>query len=62
MDGLNEVDFRTTDRCVKNDQNRYNPVWLPNGSTIKGEVVKLIAKRIEVIQADQPAQAGEHPQ
>lgn len=62
IDGLNEVDFRTTDRCVKNDHNQYRPVWLPNGSSIKGEVIKLIAKRIEVIEGERPAQADEQPQ
>ena len=62
MDGLNEVDFRTTDRSVKNDQNRYRPVWLPNGSSIKGEVIKLIGKRIEVMESERPAQVGDQPQ
>ena len=62
MDGLNEMDFRTTDRCVKNDQNRYRPVWLPNDSSIKREVIKLMAKRIEVMEGERPAQAGDQPQ
>ena len=62
MDGLNEMDFRTTDRCVKNDQNWYRPVWLPNDSSIKREVIKLMAKRIEVMEGERPAQAGDQPQ
>ena len=62
MDGLNEVDFRTTDRCVKNNQNRYVPVWFPNGSTIKAEVIKMIAARIEIIQGAPSALAVEHAQ
>ena len=62
VDGLNEVDLRTTDRCVKNDHNQYRPVWLPNGSSIKGEVIKMIAKRIEVIEGERPAQTDEQPQ
>ncbi len=49
VDGLNEVDFRTTDRCVKNRNNRYQPVWLPDNSSIMDEVVKLIAKCVEIV-------------
>ena len=46
LDGLNEVDFRTTDKCVKNEANAYRPSWLPAGSTIRDEIVKFVAKWI----------------
>ena len=58
-DGLAEVDFCTTDRCVKNDQNRYLPVWLPDGSTIKGEVIKMISERIKITEPEQIAEPVE---
>ena len=57
LDGLDEVDYRTTDKCVKNGSNSYKPIWLPNGSTIRAEIVKFIAKRIEIgNQPQQPPQ------
>ena len=55
LDGLNEVDFRTTDKCVKNEANAYRPSWLPAGSTIRDEIVKFVAKRIPEQNVAQPA-------
>ena len=45
-DGLNEVDYRTTHRCIKNDSNEYRPVWLPDGSSIRDAIIKMIANRL----------------
>lgn len=46
MDGLNEVDYRTTHKCIKNDSNSYQPTWVSAGSSIRNEIEKFIAGRI----------------
>ena len=47
LDDLEEVDYRTTHRSIKNDSKSFRPTWLPDGSTIRDEIVKLIASRLE---------------
>ena len=42
IDGMNEVDLRTTDRCIKNDSNLYRPSWVSQGSSIREELEKYI--------------------
>ena len=59
-DGLREVDYRTTNECVKNHHNAYRPTWLPNGSTVRDEVVKFVAKRIEIAEEQMLLQTIAH--
>ena len=45
--GVTKEDFRTTDKCIKNDTNSYHPTWLQPGETIYAAVINLFAKRIQ---------------
>ena len=45
-DGLNEVDYRTTDRCIKSDSNTYRPPWLSDGTSVRDAIIKIIADRL----------------
>ena len=47
QNGMAAVDYRTTDRCVKNEFNSYRPKWLQENQTIEQAVMIWISKYFE---------------
>ena len=43
--------------CIKNNSNSFRPTWLSDGSTIRDEIVKMIASRIASDPQPQPLPA-----
>ena len=44
--GIAKEDFRTTHACVKNETNRYRPVWLQPGETIYSVIIDFLGRRM----------------
>ena len=57
-DGFNNVDYCTTDKCVKNEENQYRPAWFSDGSNIRDKIATFVAERIPEQKAAQPVESN----
>ena len=48
IEALDSVDYRTSHKCVKNDQNQFVPVWLKDNQTVLDAIKEQFAARINI--------------